>query len=164
MLDKLKLPIRTEQGKVMSKKRMFIIFCLIGVINTLVDLSIYLVLRRRGLAVIPANIISTSVALIVSYVLNKRFTFKSSGSNKQSFIAFVIVTLSGLWLLQPAIIYSVAAILNMPAVHAAVAPIYGNYDTIRNLFGKLAATPATLVWNFLLYKKFVFKQIETTIK
>lgn len=141
----------------MDKRRIFIIFCIIGVINTLVDLTLYLLLRWEGLPILVANVISTSTALTVSYILNKRFTFKAQGTTNRAFVPFVVVTLAGLWLLQPVIIYGVTAIMNTAAVSDALTPLYGNYETLKNLAGKLIATPFTLIWNFLLYKKFVFK-------
>jgi len=136
---------------------MFITFCLIGVVNTIVDLILFISLQANGMSIIVANILSTSVALLLSYVLNKRFTFKHKGSNSRTFVPFVLVTLSGLWILQPIVIYGVIYVSDIQAVRNILQPLLADYTTTQNILGKLAATPASLVWNFVLYKKLVFK-------
>ena len=140
-----------------SKKRMFLTFCVIGVINTIIDFALYLALQKHGVEIYLANIVSTSAALAVSYVLNKRFTYDAAQQSNRAFVPFVVITLIGLWVLQPIIIYAVRAGLDVGAVRQLLAPLTNDYDTLRNAIGKLAATPATLIWNFVLYKKYVFK-------
>ena len=142
------------------KNRMFLIFCLIGGINTLIDLAIYVSLQAHGLPIVAANFISTCIALIVSFFLNRRFTFRSSTSAQRSILPFVLVTITGLWLLQPVIIYTVVGISNLATIKDLISPLITHYETVQNIVGKLFATPASLIWNFVLYRKFVFKQTD----
>lgn len=128
----------------------FVIFCIIGLLNTAVDVGIFLALSGQGLAIIAANIVSTSVALGVSYFLNKRFTFNSNATTRQTIVPFIAVTLTGLWLLQPAIIYSAVGLMNS-------LNLFTDNSQLQNLLAKLIATPATIIWNFVLYKRLVFK-------
>ena len=144
------------------KNRTFLIFCLIGGINTLIDLAIYVSLQAHGLPIIAANFISTCAALIVSFFLNKKFTFRSSTSVQRAIIPFVLVTVTGLWLLQPVIIYTVIGIFNTVVVKDVIGPMIAHYGTVQNIVGKLLATPASLIWNYVLYRKFVFKQTDQT--
>lgn len=140
-----------------SKHRGIILFAAIGALNTVIDIGIFLGLRSVGLPILTANIISTSIALIVSFLLNNRYTFGSSSrSIRQSLPAFLIVTLCGLWILQPLVIAGVGSVLQTAALRniAGSAEIF---NVLRDLIGKLAATVVTLVWNYVLYKKFVFK-------
>lgn len=140
----------------LTKHRMFLIFCAVGLINTAVDIVLYLLLQDYGLPIFIANIFSTSAALAVSFILNKRFTFRNSGSSHRSIVPFIAVTLTGLWILQPLIIYSVIAISNIGSIRDLLVPILNDYAMLQSLAGKIIATPATLIWNFVLYKRFVF--------
>lgn len=144
---------------VLTKHRMFLIFCVVGLINTAVDVMLYLLLQEYGLPIFIANICSTSTALVVSFILNRRFTFNDSGSTRRSLLPFVMVTLTGLWILQPLIIYSVIGLTNTSFIKDLAVPYVSDYSTLQSLTGKLIATPATLIWNFVLYKRFVFTRI-----
>lgn len=135
----------------------FAIFCIIGLINTAIDVAIFLTLQGQGLPIIAANIASTSVALVVSFILNKRFTFDSQAPTRQTLLPFIAVTLTGLWLLQPLVIYLSLAFFDITAVNNLATAIYADFNSIQNLLAKLVATPATIIWNFVLYKRFVFK-------
>ncbi len=136
---------------------MFLVFAAIGIVNTSVDIGLFLLLQGYGLPIIIANIVSTSIALSLSFILNKRFTFNSSANTGRAVLPFLIVTLTGLWLLQPVIIYAVISVSNLAVIKDVLSPIISNYSTWQNLTGKLIATPASMIWNFLLYKRFVFK-------
>lgn len=120
-------------------------FGIIGVVNTALDFTLLLLLNSVGVNKYIANFISTSVAFIFSFFANRTFTFKSSGDAKRQFIPFLAVTLSGLWILQPIIIW-----LSTPLFHSL------NQD-VSLLLAKLVATVASLVWNYLLYSRLVFR-------
>lgn len=134
-------------------------FGLIGLANTAIDITIFLGLRQLLVPILLANIVSTSAALGFSYVMNKRFTFNSSKDIAQSLPAFILVTLAGLWILQPIIIGLVLRVLNVPAIDSLAMSVIADADKYYELIAKLAATPATLVWNFLLYKKVAFRNV-----
>ena len=120
-------------------------FALVGGTNTAIDFGILFLLHSLGLNKYIANIISTSVAFIFSFFANRSFTFKSEKGAGKQVIPFLVVTLTGLWILQPAVIWVVLLPL-------------GNLDQNIALFiAKLAATVVSLVWNYILYSRFVFK-------
>lgn len=122
-------------------------FIAIGVINTVIDFGILFVLQHLGIVIIVANIISTSAAFCFSFYANKKFTFKSSGTNiRREILLFVIVTLTGMWVLQ-----NIVIALSMP-IFALALP-----TAAALLFAKLFATVFSLVWNYFLYKNLVFK-------
>jgi len=134
--------------KLIKKHAEKIRFGIVGIVNTAIDVAILFTLRIFGLPAIPSNIISTSVALVFSFFANKTFTFKGKDkiSSKQ-IIYFLIITLFGLWVIQSVIIEGTNLLL-------------GSWFTNKYfvlLIGKLFATGASLVWNYLLYRKFVFK-------
>lgn len=125
-------------------------FAIVGGANTALDFGILLILTNFfGMGVIGANYISTSLSLIFSFFVNKSFTFKStSGNAKKQFALFITVTLIGLWVLQPLIILG---------VDSAVAQFNWN-ENVVTIGAKLVATVASLIWNYLLYSRLVFKK------
>lgn len=121
----------------------------VGVSNTILDFSILFLLVNLGLDKIIANYISTFTAFIFSFFLNKSYTFKSvSGNAKKQFGLFFIVTLFGLWVIQPVVIYSMSLIFSET----------GLQDGTVLLISKLTATIASLIWNYLFYSRIVFKK------
>ena len=137
--------------KLLKKHAEKIRFIIVGGVNTVIDFGILFLLTSLGIDKLVANFFSTGIALIFSFFANRSFTFKHhSGSAKKQFASFLIITLAGLWILQP-IIISVCT--------TALAPHITN-SAINLFIAKLIATVASLVWNYLLYSKLVFKKIE----
>ena len=120
-----------------SKNRQKIRFLLVGGTNTAIDFGLLFILNTLGLPRVLSNTISTGVAFIFSFFANRNFTFSAnSGNIKKQMTLFIIVTLFGLWVIQPIII-----------------------SLISNLMvGKIIATAVTLVWNYLFYSRLVFKK------
>jgi hypothetical protein cdiviTM7_02105 len=125
-------------------------FTIVGSINTIIDFSILFTLTM--LFNIPkelANFISTFVAFLFSFFANKKYTFKSTSKNlKRQFLLFTAVTLFGLWVIQTIII-------------TAITPVFTNLGVNKPaalLISKLIATAASLVWNYTLYSRVVFKK------
>ena len=120
-----------------SKNRQKIRFLLVGGTNTAIDFGLLFILNTLGLPRVLSNTISTGVAFIFSFFANRNFTFSAnSGNIKKQMTLFIIVTLFGLWVIQPIII-----------------------SLISNLLvGKIIATAVTLVWNYLVYSRLVFKK------
>jgi len=83
-----------------------------------------------------------------SFFANKKFTFKNDNKKtKTQFVYFLIITLVGLWAIQPIIIEITRSMLELV--------IKNNYLLVL-FIGKIIATCVTLVWNYLLYRKYVF--------
>ena len=121
-------------------------FAFIGGINTALDFGILFLLTALGLDKLVANFFSTSVAFVFSFFANRTFTFKSTGSAKKQVLPFLIVTLIGLWILQPLVILAITQLLH-------------SLDKALALFiAKLIATVVSLIWNYILYSRFVFKK------
>jgi len=125
-------------------------FTIVGSINTVIDFSILFTLTT--LFNVPkelANFISTFVAFLFSFFANKKYTFKSTSKNlKRQFLLFTAVTLFGLWVIQTIII-------------TAITPVFTNLGVNKPaalLISKLIATAASLVWNYTLYSRVVFKK------
>jgi putative flippase GtrA len=124
-------------------------FAIVGGINTVIDFAVLFALVALGLPTIASNYVSTSMALIFSFFANKTFTFKDSGKNTGAkFASFFIITLFGLWIMQPIIIEGTRLLIE---------PWVTNKYFVL-LIGKVLASIITLVWNYLMYRKFVFKK------
>jgi putative flippase GtrA len=144
----------------MSERLKFMIFSAIGVFNTLFDIALFAILRNNGLSIVTANLIAVSAALVGSYLLNSRFTFKDTTWTTKRFVSFVAVTVFGLWVLQTAVIYLLQPVFD--AVPQDLWNVLGSLEhTARIVVPKLAATVVTFAWNYLWYNKVIFKSDST---
>lgn len=133
----------------MKNKSQLIRFGLIGVINTALDFGLLFILKSIGLMATTANIFSTSIAFVFSFFANKKYTFRSSGTNiVHEMILFVAVTLFGLWVLQTGVIWLV-----LPHLSKLL-----RSSEMGLLVTKLIATAVSMTWNYILYDKLVFKK------
>ena len=129
-------------------------FIIVGSINTVIDFSILFALATIfNTPKELANFISTFVAFLFSFFANKKYTFKSTSKNlKKQFLLFTIVTLFGLWVIQTIII-------------AAITPVFTNLGANKStalLISKLLATIVSLIWNYTLYSRVVFKKSKNS--
>ena len=124
-------------------------FELVGGANTAIDFGILFGLVFFGVDKLVANFFSTGTAFVFSFFVNRSFTFKSVGGNtKKQFGLFLVITLFGLWVIQPVLISGVAWLLAGASLS----------DGVVLLIGKLVATVATLIWNYILYGRYVFRK------
>ena len=124
--------------------RQFIYFCIIGGINTALDFGVYILLTRSSSFFkeyfFIANIISFSIAVTNSYILNRRYTFKSNNGNIRSeYTKFIIVNIFG-------VIFNTLILVFM-------------VDTfgIHDLIAKAIAVGVVLFWNFYMNRRWTFK-------
>lgn len=133
----------------MKNKSQLVRFGLIGVINTALDFGLLFMLKSIGLMATTANVFSTSIAFVFSFFANKKYTFRSSGTNiVREMILFVAVTLFGLWVLQTGVIWLV-----LPHLSKLL-----RSSEMGLLVTKLIATAVSMTWNYILYDKLVFKK------
>ncbi len=134
-------------------------FVIVGGVNTGIDFAvlntlIYLTGITKGWELFVLNCISFSVAVVNSYYMNKRWTFKEAAAGivdknaAVQFSQFFIVSVIGITI-NGAILTGITTL---------VAPPFGMSEQLWANFAKLVATGASLVWNFIGYKLFVFKK------
>ena len=121
-------------------------FGIVGIAATAIDWGILFTLVALGFPSIPSNYVSTTVAMVFSFFTNKSYTFKANNVTKKHVIYFIIITIFGLWVIQPIIIGGVNILLE--------SWLKASYLVL--LIGKGLATIASLTWNYLMYRKFVF--------
>lgn len=152
------------ENKKLNKRRISR-FALVGIFNTAFDFGILNTLVFVfGLPNVGANVISGSVAACVSFFLNQRFVFKADKNKSgRQFIIFIIITAVGLYGLQNLIIYSLTNYLTAPSswcyeLLELIKSGMFSKEFVRLNFAKGVATIASLIWNYVLYGRYVFKQ------
>ncbi len=129
-------------------------FLVVGLLNTGIDFGLFFIFTSVfTMHFFFANLLSTGAALIVSFILNAQLTFNNR-MTRANVSLFLIVTLTGLWLLQPIIIAAA-----QPIISFILQPAQNSVFIL--LLAKAVATTATLVWNYFLYKNIVFRAKES---
>lgn len=142
----------------------FVRFAFVGIANTLVDFTVLnLLVFGVGLNKLPANMISVSVAICVSYLLNHTVVFKQVGEghdHRKRIMLFIIITLTGAFVIQNVVIYLFVHVITFPAaILQSITDALGlnlSKEFVTLNTAKLAATACTMIWNYLLYRKYVF--------
>lgn len=141
--------------KNMLQSSRFAKFGVVGVVNTLVDISIFTMLRLMfNSNILFANTVSTSMALIVSLILNNNYTFKDRTLTLKRAVLYIIVTLIGLWVLQPLIIHA--------AANTAERIISNTFLLV--FIPKIVAIAVTVIWNYLWYTNIIFPNRSKNIE
>lgn len=132
-------------------------FFIVGIANTAIDFSVLnLEMLATGITSGPKialfNAISFSVAVINSYYMNKYWTFEDRRPDNKTiavkFSQFVGVSLVGISI-NSGIVYGFATFIS---------PMFGLSPQMWVNVAKLLATGASLIWNFIGYKLWVFKR------
>lgn len=140
---------RRHRASIALRRSVLARFASVGVVNTLVDLVLYVVLSSLGVGLVLANFLSTSAGMAVSFVGNRRFVFGGTSNRRREIALFVIVCGLGIWVIQPAVIISAGwALDNSPSL-----PLL-----FENAVPKIAAILVAAVWNYVLYSKVVFRR------
>jgi putative flippase GtrA len=149
-------------------------FGAVGIMNTLIDYTVYIGLTK--LFSIPldrvwtAKLVSGSLAMVNSFYFNRTWVFKASDPRlaRQQFIRFIISTLVAVYVIQlgltqlfssefPQIGQWAYGVLEQLGIAALAPSLLTEAFTIKTVaFG--IATIGSLVWNFLLYKLWAFKE------
>ena len=134
MKEKLK---KLNEHQLIKKHGEKIKFVLVGGFNTILDFCIYALLANIiGLPKEIANIISTSICIAVSFILNYKFVWKSKKSKKETAPGFLIVSLFSAWVVQNIAINAVTFILGENGVTKLIGKVFGSIcGMISNYFG-----------------------------
>ena len=116
-------------------------FALSSLVATSVNIGIYMLLVNKVLSPVPSEVIAYSVAVIINFILQKRFVFDLRRKLSHAFWLSMLVSLGGL-LMSTGIIYS----LNL-------VPFFQQ----NQLITKLCAVGIVFFYNFY-FKRFVFEK------
>lgn len=139
--------------KLLKKHEQKIRYGIVGIANTAFDFILLFAFVALGVDKIVANFFSTGIAMVVSFFANKQFTFKNNGKQKRQFVLFIAVTVFGMWVIQPIIIWGVTHSLNP----------YMNNPAAELFIAKTLATGASLIWNYYMYSRLVFKKHQNQV-
>jgi len=139
-------------------------FVVVGILNTTLDLAIFncLTSKRISWARIPANIASTSIAMAFSFAMNFFLVFTPPPDAITTHgYRFIVITAIGLYVIQNAVIWLMTNVVTQPVAFAArrmssVRFFRGRTMVLERNLVKLSATIASLTWNYLWYKFYVF--------
>ena len=139
-------------------------FGIVGVVNTAIDFTILNVLHLIfKMGIIESNLFSTTIAMFFSFAVNRRYVFTDHESSVwRQGTTFLIVTAIGLYGLQTIIIHLLTVTWTGPlGLVVRVVNAFGlgtvlSANIVITNGAKAIATIATLIWNYLLYKRVVF--------
>jgi putative flippase GtrA len=109
-------------------------FAAVGVVNTTLDLTLFLLLHHP-VGVVAANLLSTSAGMAFSFVANGRFTF-AGRLTARSAALFLAATGITVWAVQPVVIESLllvqdsAALAKLAAIAVSVTANYAAYRRV----------------------------------
>ncbi len=136
MKEKLK---KLESHPLIKKHGEKIKFVLVGGFNTVLDFCLFGILANIiGIPKELANIISTTICIIISFLLNYKFVWKSKKSKKETAPGFVIVSLFSAWIVQ-----------NI-AINLVTIPFGEN--NVTKLIGKAFGSICGMISNYFGYK------------
>ncbi len=152
-------------------------FGLVGILNTAVDFIILNLLVRTILprnevfftilgkpisGIMIAGVISGTIAMINSFVFNQRFTFRAKKVGNREIILFFAITMFGIYAIRPIILNFFSAVWLWPANLAytigQVLHLPMDQAFYTDNVALAAAIAIVLVYNYVLYKKLVFKK------
>ena len=124
-----------ETGKLAGR------FAAVGVVNTLVDYTLFnLLFYLAGVPLVAAHFLSAGTAVVVSFLLNRNWTFSETARDDSAWRQFArhVATAGSAVLISALVIWLAAFFL----------PAY---------LAKLAAVGFSFAWNFLISRHWVFQ-------
>ena len=99
------MPTQTAYRKTFMQ---FVTYNLVGIVNTLLGFSIIFSLMFSGLSATLSNFIGYAIGAVLSYYLNRKYTFKSTTNVKAEalkffavlFVAYILNFITLQWLLE----------------------------------------------------------------
>ena len=119
----------------------FIKFGLVGVLNTIINWILFILLNSMGVYYIISNIIAYGISTLNSYLWNSKWVFKYTGDNvNQTTFKFITLNIIGL-VLNTIILFLLVDIIKLPKIIALI-----------------IATGVVMILNYFINKLWVFKK------
>jgi putative flippase GtrA len=136
-------------------KRQIKFFIIIGIVNTIVGLStVYFIYNIVGLRYWPSTFFGNGLAMLLSYYLNSKFTFRNKGNVSKSLLKFFAVVVG---------CYYFSYWLGLNLSNLLLSPFTMKSKVIGNISILFGAGLYTIS-NFLGQKYIVFNISEVTNK
>lgn len=151
----------------MTLFRRIVIFLLVGGMNSLLDFIFYTVVTTwilpGGGQIILAGLVSGTVALVIAYLSHRYITWREKHVPRSAVIRFFVATGFGMWVIRPFLLWlfskptsvstAIVTLGNGIGVHLSLA-------FVRNTVAFLAMTVIVVVYNFVMYQRFVFVEAK----
>ncbi|MEM6998061.1 MAG: GtrA family protein [Patescibacteria group bacterium] len=142
-------------------KKHHTLFVIVGIANTAIDfLVLNFVSAFLGVPRVPANVVSVSTAMSFSYFANKQLVFEGKKKSRAQAARFFAVTIISLYVLQTLVILLLTEAWTWPLDTAYdiidAFSLNISRDFVYTNGSKLAATAFSMVFNYLLYSRYVF--------
>lgn len=131
---------KIQQNKLYQKSRNFILYGGIGCITTALDIAIFMGLTQCGMKELIANTISYQTAMVVSFLLNRKYNFRVNDKFWLRFFSFFLINLIGYFTSQ-GLVYVFISVLS-----------------INDFIGKLLATILAGLIQFIFIKRITFRK------
>jgi putative flippase GtrA len=155
ILDNLPSPL----GAYLRKHKELVKFLLVGGTAFVVDTAIFLGLKNSVLEdkVITAKVISTVVATIVSYVLNREWSFRTRGGRANHHEAALFFLISGLGVLVTlAPLWLSHYVLNLQTPHVSKL----TQEIADFVSAQIIGTLCAMIFRWWAFRRFVFPHAD----
>ena len=119
----------------------FIKFGIVGILNTLINWTIFAILNFLGMYYIISNIIAYVIATINSYIWNSKWVFKYRGEDKKETTGkFILLNLFGL------------------SLNTVILYLFVDLMRFNKLIALVITTIIVMIINYILNKVWVFNE------
>ncbi len=115
-----------------------------GGLATSIDIGLFLLFTWFGMYFITASILSGVIAFFAAFYLHKYVTYQTPGTSTDHFVRYCILTALN-FLAQNIILYVTVTQMGIPEGWA-----------------KVIANGSAVLWNFFLYKIFVYRPVKVS--
>ena len=116
-------------------------FGIVGILNTLINWTIFAILNFLGMYYIISNIIAYVIATINSYIWNSKWVFKYKGEDKKETTGkFILLNLFGL------------------SLNTVILYLFVDLMRFNKLIALVITTIIVMIINYILNKVWVFKE------
>ena len=143
------LALHDRFSKILCEKKGFIIFCCIGVINTALDFSVYVLLTQFILFFQKHFLFASGISIILastsSFFMNKRWTFDSGVRTiHQEYVRFFTANMVGL------------------LVHTCLLYVLVSYFGLNDIFAKICVIIFLAFLMYSIHKNWTFYKNKNT--
>lgn len=114
-------------------------YIIIGGTSALCELLLFTTLQVLGIGIFISNISSVIIATIINYLLNKFWAFKSKKGSVKSLVLYI-------------------ALFSFNITFSSQFIIFLSNTGVKSIVAKFISMILITCWNFILYKKIVFKE------
>jgi putative flippase GtrA len=142
-----------------SEWKRFILFCIVGLVNTVVDITLYFFLHQfLGFPAFVASPITVIAVMTFSYYLNSKFVFKNE-LNLNKYLKFMLFTGAGVIVIQTLLSTFFEHHVQAAVIQLGFSSNQGFDIFVANSLTRISGIFFSLIWNYFFYKLLVFENV-----